>query len=245
MAQRATSVKKSCYKCKNNIDNKQFTTCSICNDNYHIDCANVSFARFKIWTSENKKSWKCTKCIDKSQNSKLSTTILGQENVTIRQVLRTKVLRNTNKEKSPPLTNIKDICKKTTSPPALTPGSQDATQRLISRSLSMELPGDSLNSTFQSLEDLSKSSECLNDLDIVKDMKRNINKLKINLESTENELENTIIENNGLKREIDKLSQEIRLLKSICKSPKKITKVVGAYRVLFVSQVQDQINPNK
>ncbi|CAG5014914.1 unnamed protein product [Parnassius apollo] len=53
----------------------------------------------------------------------------------------------------------------------------------------------------------------------MQEMKEEIKELKINLLSTQNELENTIIENNEYKREINKLKKEIEVLKKICQSP--------------------------
>ncbi|CAG5039765.1 unnamed protein product [Parnassius apollo] len=53
----------------------------------------------------------------------------------------------------------------------------------------------------------------------MQEMKEEIKELKINLSSTQNELENTIIENNEYKREINKLKKEIEVLKNICQSP--------------------------
>lgn len=51
------------------------------------------------------------------------------------------------------------------------------------------------------------------------EMKEEINALKSNLMSTHNELENVILENNDLKKQIAQLNQEISILKQIYKSP--------------------------
>lgn len=53
----------------------------------------------------------------------------------------------------------------------------------------------------------------------VEDMKSEIGYLKSTLQSTQNELENVIIENNDLKRQLSQLAQEVSVLKKICKSP--------------------------
>ncbi|KAL4718651.1 hypothetical protein ACJJTC_001820 [Scirpophaga incertulas] len=196
---RITPMKKLCFKCKLVIENRQFTTCSLCDHNYHIDCTNVSFARFKIWTSDNKKSWKCNKCIHKNKQSidkpnhlpKSPTKFLpANDNITIRPHQSNRLI--------------------------------DSGNNLVSsqaRSLSVEQPCDSVDNSYQSLEDLTKSLELVNDIDIVDELKQKINSLQIKLESCEQELENTIIENNKLNRHIDKLTQEIYLLKNLCKTP--------------------------
>ncbi|KAH9628766.1 hypothetical protein HF086_005391 [Spodoptera exigua] len=49
-------------------------------------------------------------------------------------------------------------------------------------------------------------------------MQDTIAQMTIKLESTENELENTILENNDLKKQVNKLTQEINVLKSLCHS---------------------------
>lgn len=51
------------------------------------------------------------------------------------------------------------------------------------------------------------------------DMKADMNQLRMSLASTQKELENVILENNDLKRQITCMNQEISVLKQLCKSP--------------------------
>lgn len=51
------------------------------------------------------------------------------------------------------------------------------------------------------------------------EMKCEINRLNVNLESTQYELENVILENSDLKKQISQLTQEVEILKQICRSP--------------------------
>lgn len=53
----------------------------------------------------------------------------------------------------------------------------------------------------------------------VEEMKSEITALKSNLKSTQNEMDNIILENVDLKNQISQLSQEILILKQICSSP--------------------------
>lgn len=53
----------------------------------------------------------------------------------------------------------------------------------------------------------------------LEDMKIEISNLRTNLSSTQSELENVILENNGLKKQISLLAQEVEVLKQICRSP--------------------------
>ncbi|CAG4964850.1 unnamed protein product [Parnassius apollo] len=55
----------------------------------------------------------------------------------------------------------------------------------------------------------------------VQEMNDTINNLRSEIASTQNELDNTIIENNDLRRQITKLTQENNLLKTLCQSPIK------------------------
>lgn len=59
----------NCKKCRKPIVNKQFLKCSVCENNFHVDCTNVSFQRFRIMTSDNKKAHRCDPCFIKSKSS--------------------------------------------------------------------------------------------------------------------------------------------------------------------------------
>lgn len=54
-----------CTKCSKDIINRQFLTCVLCEKSYHLDCTNVSFQRFSIMTTKNKKSYRCDQCWSK------------------------------------------------------------------------------------------------------------------------------------------------------------------------------------
>lgn len=75
--------------------------------------------------------------------------------------------------------------------------------------------------TTMSEEFLAKSLDLSTHIssNIVENLKLEIECLKTNLSSTQNELDNIILENSGLKQQLTKLSQEISILKNLCKSP--------------------------
>lgn len=52
-----------CYKCKNEIKNREYLKCQICLNIYDINCGNVSIKRFLIMTKERKAVWKCRTCL--------------------------------------------------------------------------------------------------------------------------------------------------------------------------------------
>lgn len=91
----------------------------------------------------------------------------------------------------------------------------------LTKSVSLEGINSSLNSTHSvdvmgmSL-DLSTHHVLTSNME---DMKSEITSLRIHLDSTQNELENVILENNDLKKQISHLAQEVEILKQICRSP--------------------------
>ncbi|CAH2984813.1 unnamed protein product [Chilo suppressalis] len=244
MAQQPTPIRQ-CFKCRMIIENRRFTVCSLCDNNYHINCANVSFARFRIWTNENKKSWRCNRCTVKKQSDTKSTS--QYMNASNKKSIMRKTSNNTHPKRNEIINNYDlNISNEYTSPDptedsantdtgrastVLTPNSTplketDQQEKLITpslciKSLSMELLVDDENNSFQPLDELSRSMELTSDLDIVSNQKLKIEELKTQLQISETELENTILENNELRRHVERLTQEILLLKNICKTPNR------------------------
>lgn len=80
--------------------------------------------------------------------------------------------------------------------------------------------GDTSDDSLSTPMKLSKSlDDTVNDHNLIQELKETITQLESDLASAQNELENTIIENNGLHRQINKLTIEINSLKTICQSP--------------------------
>lgn len=53
----------TCAGCLQTIPDRTYLCCSICKENYDLDCANVSIQRFcNTMSVTNKNSWKCQKC---------------------------------------------------------------------------------------------------------------------------------------------------------------------------------------
>lgn len=51
-----------CIKCKQNINGRELLICSTCDKTYDLTCANVSYQRFNLMTTNNKENWKCPSC---------------------------------------------------------------------------------------------------------------------------------------------------------------------------------------
>lgn len=71
---------KTCAGCKQNIPHREYLTCSICNDPYDLECANVTDKRFyNTMGPEHRLKWKCQACwckMPKQDNSnKLITPV--------------------------------------------------------------------------------------------------------------------------------------------------------------------------
>lgn len=150
-------------------------------------------------TTEKKTAWKCKNCLHETNISKTPDTIKnGESYITHRKI--------------PPILNNKK------SPIPTTSGlnSQDS-PTCDSFILSND---ETLYET--SIDRLSESADYTS-VDIlydIEDYKEQIENLKSNLISTQNELENTIVENNDLRRQIYKMSKEIEFLKSVSSSRK-------------------------
>lgn len=91
----------------------------------------------------------------------------------------------------------------------------------LPKAISLEGINNSLNSSVHSIDVMGRSfdlsTRCgANDME---EMKTEITILRSKLESTQNELDNIILENNDLKKHLSQLSQEVDFLKQICRSP--------------------------
>lgn len=93
-------------------------------------------------------------------------------------------------------------------------------RRHPTRARSLENESGSLNSS--SVSDLMGKSLDISTFALTSNMEKlntEVISLRTNLLCTQNELENIIIENNGLKKQISQLAQEVEILKQICRSP--------------------------
>lgn len=177
-----------CYKCKQNVDIKRTALCSTCNNRYEPDCDGYPEHTYRLMSQESKKKWRCTHCIRKK-----TTKSTEPSNITMRKkpmYSAEKTPQQTKKKQSPPDQDSHVLTDNDTS------FEIDSTPNQLSKSVD------------GTITNISSMSE----------MQDTIDQLTIKLESTENELENTILENNDLKRQVNKMTQEIIVLKSLCHS---------------------------
>ncbi|CAK1587298.1 unnamed protein product [Parnassius mnemosyne] len=207
-------AKVTCYKCKNIVDKKQTALCSICKNRYELECDGYPEKTYRLLDQAAKKKWRCKMCIKnkKDINSDM-------HNITTR--------------KKPNLT------KQCTSPSPEKPPEKlqcFESSQLSDQNTSYVLDSHILtdynitDESFTTPSKLSKSVDgTVTDITSISDMKITVSQLTCTLESTQNELENLILENNDLHRQIHKLTSENKILKSLCHSPTAIEGSPGIF----------------
>lgn len=183
----------NCSKCNKPITNKQCLTCSSCAKQFHLDCTSVSFQRFKIMTSANKKDYKCfpsCRSTPQSRNSlQPATTTNRQENITHRKKIEINVPTENSFE-------------------TLTDEEEQYSSQIST-------PTFDLNRSFTTLR-----SSCIEDMDA---LKLKLLKLEQKLEIAENEICNLVSENHTLNKKLEDYELKIEQLTHICKTPTTVT----------------------
>lgn len=204
-----------CFKCKKLVDIKSTAMCSICKNRFEPDCDGYPEQTYRLMNQESRKNWKCKACIQKSHKSKKVPSSSDLSNITKR--------KKNNTILEPILTSIETAQPITEQPinenksiDAIQPTTQD-TSNIIDSQLFTD------SETSYELYDIpnimSKSMDCtITDQLCISEMKEQIAILTSKLETTESELDNIILENNNLNRQIQMLNEEVKLLKSLCKS---------------------------
>lgn len=62
-------MNKKCVKCNNSILTTQHLQCCLCNQQYHIDCVNVSEKRFYLMEKDKKLEWQCLNCTNELKHT--------------------------------------------------------------------------------------------------------------------------------------------------------------------------------
>ncbi|CAG9785974.1 unnamed protein product [Diatraea saccharalis] len=179
-----------------------------------------------------KQNWKCSICVN--ANKKITVNPAEQNNIITRKKSKNLQQNHNATEKSPgfeiittPLSvtphEISNSYKLTTSTSNIiaSPTSTPINIHQMSKT-SSPIESDLSEDSFKITERLSRSFEHTlpNDKSIENELQEKIRSLQTELSTTQTELENTIIENNELKRSIAKMTKDIQTLKNLCKSPK-------------------------
>lgn len=121
-----------------------------------------------------------------------------------------------------PLTNTNDNthnCQQVTPTKNSTSPQEKLIQEPRSSDSNMPMQNNSPNESFLSIsERLSRSVECMSLNNNIIELKEENDRLTSEVLSTQKEMENTILENNELKRKISKLTNEVVALKGLCQT---------------------------
>lgn len=188
----------TCYKCKFIKEERDTILCSLCKKRYDFDCIGISEKLYRLMTHEKKAKLKCMSCTQdsKSVKSVMAATTSSDDHCNI-----TKRKKNLSSLKETTVTpNVSQIS-------------------LQQDTLTYDTSYDDGNPDKSVTDRLSKSEDFTTlDLCNINELNEQVADLQSNLMITQQELENTIIENNDLKRQIIKLNKEIKLLKGVCQT---------------------------
>lgn len=219
-----------CAQCNRKIAEKHFLTCAQCKQSYDLSCTNNE-KLYNLMDKERRASWNCMKCKQRKLNQKrTSTPIILKKNVgvasTSRQTEGTNVAKSAKGET--------EISKINLVPAPLesrlhTP-SNYVTQRNKNKiNIATENSFESLPSDEESDDDCSRTlnRSCPDTAYGLKEklnaQRFEISKLENKLQTAENEIENLIVENFSLKKQILAYERKTEVLSQICKTTKKKT----------------------
>lgn len=203
----------SCAKCQREYNSREGVVCSSCKKHYEFDCAGISEKLYLLMDSSRRKNWKCKLCIQ-------SKSISEKSNITIRKQRNTKKTdKNNYRPQTQPETFL-NLNAPSTSHDVLSDKSKKSPPAHYDSHILSD--DDTIYDLNESKEILTRSLvDIANHNILIEEMKVEISTLKSSLGTTQEELENTIIEKNAMERTISKLIKDIQLLKNICQSPRK------------------------
>lgn len=222
-----------CFVCKGLVEPKNTLMCMTCNQSFEFDCAGFSEKLYRMMDQNAKKRWRCCKCAQSGKNKPKTP----QSNVTLRKKQNPPTITEKIEHaqlNTPNLNMTRDTAEKLSAPDLtgcseILYDSQILTEHEPSTLRDSQFVADNLQSedsfVFESPDKLSRSLDCtINNTITILEMKQTIKDLtlelqnrQIDLEITQEELDSKILENNDQKRRIEKLSEEIDVLKTLCK----------------------------
>lgn len=193
---RQMSLLVTCNVCKKKVDHKKTLICATCKKAYEFDCIGYSQRLHLLKDIETRKKWICKVCT-KTFNSEPSTSYVTHR----------------KKHPAPKISTL-------TNSMMSTPKNEASISQLDSHILTLEadLSSDEVLSTSDRV--LQRSLDyTVTDTVTIAELRGKIDQLQLVLASTQNELENYILENNDLRIKNSKLNNENTALKKICLSP--------------------------
>lgn len=213
-----------CAKCRREFNSREGVACSICKKNFEFDCAGISEKLYLLMAPGKRKTWKCKPCVQLK-----GTLIQSNVNTRRRRAAAAKIKETgegCSSDKKNPQAQSSPLNIPCTSPQQIV--SIDEISHKSTKS-PPQINDSHILSDDETLYDLYGTNEILtrslvdiaNHNSLIEEMKTEIDALKSSLGTTQEELENTILEKNEMERRINKLTKDIQVLKNICQSPVK------------------------
>lgn len=210
-----------CAGCKQKLPKREYLTCAYCDNQYDLECANVSIARFNnTMTEAHKHSWKCPDCqckTPKTGNNDNTPVCEAKKPSKVHQVLQCQTQTNvTQRKKNPSIrqdetTSLEDlsIIEDTAYLQNL-----DSTQRNISTEITVQMLSDVI---VQKLQENNTSIIAQIQNTIQTEVHKAVNELKNELRNEfKKDTEYLKTENKNRKIEIDQLQGKIETLTQEC-----------------------------
>jgi dynactin complex subunit len=235
---RKKALSVTCTKCKRIVDSKSTVSCSICSKNYEYDCIGYSEKLHRLKDTEAKKNWKCKTCEKKSKgyttpSSASSTVTLRRKPSPFKNIKSTssnklsghfETLQSTPKVDASPIIDADHCLQAVTGSPATTQADLSLTTEAEDSSVSGMVDSHVFSSRSESLELLDTSDKIMSksidfteiELTQIQDLKDNFRLLSSKYEILQNELDNTLLDNNKLQQQINKLNKENETLRALC-----------------------------
>lgn len=191
----------TCYRCKKQVDQRSTLLCTLCKNYFEFDCAGYPEKVYRLKNLEERKKfkWECKVCTQKAKEQIQSSSVLS--NVTMRKKNRSSpkphldVTPNASEDTTPRSTPIRTT-------------SVLYDSHILTMDHTYDESSDIADNT------LSRSLDyTVTDPIHTQELKDSIELLQTQLYSSQNELENVILENNELRKQNDKLLKDNDTLK--------------------------------
>lgn len=209
-----------CSKCNKLLPKREFMTCSKCKLSYDLKCANVSVQRFNnTMTPNHKSAWKCMTCVEtRNEKNVVSKTLNKPEQSTEPNspvIMETSVDKQNQNIYSSEFMNCNDniTIRQNTKINVSTHNSFQSLSTEDEEDLSSVLASQSKTGFNRSCPEINAVLNVREELDSIKiELKDTQNKLLI----AENEIDNMLIENSKLQKQITQYELKIKKMTRIC-----------------------------
>lgn len=235
------TTKTRCVVCKKIITTREFLRCETCNCIFDLECGIVTEKRFDLMTNENKQTWKCRNCKEKAnQHMKNTSAAISRGSTTPNEHTTTNTsFGNVTKRKPRSILNVTKtkrdheatiLCKN------VKKAHSEKRSSSPEKSPNLSIINVSTHNSFDSLSELSLESgedeeiflssrtkldrSCpeiqVNFSEELREMEGKNVELQNRLVSADDQIEELLLENSALKKQIEEYKLTIGNLKQIC-----------------------------